>query len=275
MPEPEWLGTAFDKAIVSGSVPALLQFQRRVHCVQADIALRAAIERIAGSAPAQPKQRQVAALGELLKRGRSLATWHRLAWWLRSQLRADLSDAQHKGVSWLHNRAVHRRDKIAKRYRQWLSLPSCRRHRNTVVKALARSRAWQPPLEHAQRAYAQLNNQLDATAAELDALDLLDIELQGWSRSAAATEAEQRQNLHELRHIVNRMRVSRDLGNRLQQLLAKSDENQVWHVAGALQTQLSARYNTSQQRLSSAIMLLRLPLKPRFAANPAAAQLHG
>lgn len=272
MLEPEWLGKAFDRAIYPGRPTDLLRLRARALILQADLALFDSLASDQGAPASEYKPRLRKALEDLCKRSRSLSEWNLLARWIVRKHAGARTDSQCDAYARLARRAVHKRDKAARRYRQWLALPNNRKRRNIAVKALARAGSPAIPASALSIKVETCRTQLqEIDANDIEALRVVNEKLGALHRAANTADAVNLRALSRARVAVHRALVSRLLGGRLQYLLDEGSEPAVWHTVGCLQTQLNARHLQAGQSLMDELLCMQLPLRARFGATAASA----
>lgn len=275
MLEPEWLGTAFDRAIYPGRPTDLLRLRARALILQADFALFDSLALEQGMPASEYKPRLRMALDTLCKRSRSLSEWNLLARWIVRKHAGARTDSQCDAYARLARRAVHKRDKAARRYRHWLTLPNSRKRRNNAVKALAKAASPAIPASALSIKVETCRTQLqEINANDLEALRVVNEKLGALHRAANTADAFNLRALVRARVAVHRALVSSQLGARLQYLLDEDGEPAVWHTAGCLQTQLNARHLQAVQSLMDELVCMQLPLRARFGATAASALRH-
>ncbi|MEM9603351.1 MAG: hypothetical protein AAGA11_10840 [Pseudomonadota bacterium] len=269
MREPEWVGAAFDAAMLSGSPPALLRFRSRVEQFHAVVSVRAALDTEPSPGRAARVLRQREALRALARRGEALAHWHRLTRWLERVERAVGADKHAAAaVRRLRKRAVHRCTKAADRYRLWLSQPACRRHRNTVVRALARTPSWALEPGVGATAFAQFVASVSTVDHDdWDAVDAAWRASAGWLAVGAPLDAVKRVALVRVHRGLQRQRIARRLAERLHALAER--EPALADTVERIQPLLAGRTTDVRGVTLDATLMLQLPLRARFVPGPA------
>ncbi|MEM7378102.1 MAG: hypothetical protein AAF460_11430 [Pseudomonadota bacterium] len=275
MREPEWVGSAFDTAMLSGSPVALLRFRQRVERFHTVVALRASLITSPNRGHAARVLRQREALSALARRGEALAQWHRLTCWLDRVERGVSANAHAAAdVRRLRKRAAHRRAKSANRYRLWLSQPACRRHRNTVVRALSRTPSWTVKPVAGAGAFSRF---VAITATlnrdDWDAVDAASRTSAGWAAVGAPVDATKRVEFGRMHRALLRQRTARHLAERLQQLGDSAPA--LSRTVARLQSQLTAHGDAGVDAVWGATVTLQLPLRARFAAGVASSAAAG
>ncbi len=256
------VGAAFDAAVMQGDLIALVR-------------LRRTLERIAALASCQRSIRRdssIRTLGEalhdatvpLLERGAAVVEWQRLMRWM-SLLRAGES---RNGCEELKALAAQRREKAARKYRQWLTQPGCRSARKRLARALAHA-------VDEELSGIDLRGDWDTQRQDLSDVDVhapasarhTVVVLQGWCEMWRRLGLDEPESAAHTRVGLLRSQQAMKMVSRLNNLLKHTQEPSAWQCAGVLQSQLQATADRHGDAARDAALMMRLPLTPRFGVR--------